>query len=438
MGTSPYTDSSGAALPERYFGLVGRKLGHSYSPRIHARFSEVPYRLIELEPEQLGDFIRNERSWAGLNVTIPYKEDVLALADELSPAVQRIGAANTLVRRPDGSIFADNTDLFGIAWMIRDFCRSAYGAESAPAGAGAPKALVLGSGGASHAVVAALEDAGFSPVVISRSGEETYRTLAERHADAHLLINTTPVGMYPHCPTSVLSPELLGSLTGLTGLIDIVYNPQNTALTELARAQGIAHVASGLPMLVAQAHRASCLFQGMELDESLITETLERISREMRNIVLIGMPGVGKTSAGKRLARLAGRPFIDLDAAVEITCGVSPSEFITENGEEAFRIIETEEVARYGKESGLIIACGGGVVTRPENYAHLHQNGIIVMIDRPIESLSTRNRPITTAKGLEQLAAERMPIYREWADLVYTCSGSADEDAARLKEHFGL
>ena len=424
-----------AAAPDtRTFGLLGRKLGHSWSPRIHAHFSEVPYVLRELEPEELAGFVREDQSWRGLNVTIPYKRDVMELADELSSAARRLGAANTLVRRPDGSVLADNTDLFGFSWMLARFCERELGSRDALSGA---KALVLGSGGASRAVVAALEDAGMHPVVISRSGSETYATLVERHADAQLAVNTTPVGMYPAAPASPLADDVLAALPQLKGALDVVYNPQRTGLCLAAERLGIPSE-SGLAMLVAQALRSSELFQGTKLDESLVSQIEQELRAQFTNICFIGMPGVGKTSAGKRLARLARRPFVDMDDAFCIHTGMPASEYIPLHGEAAFRAVETELLADYGKQSGLVIACGGGVVTRPENYDLLHQNGTIVMLNRPLELLSTRNRPMSQQKGLERLAQERMPIYEAWADLRIDCSGSADADAVRVRELLGL
>ena len=242
------------------FGLLGRTLGHSWSREIHARLGSAPYALLELEPEEVAPFVR-EGAWRGLNVTIPYKREAALLADVRSAAVERIGAANTLVRADDGRIVAENTDVLGFAWMLERFCRERLGASAHDALAG-EKALVLGSGGASQAVVDALaHTVGARPVVISRTGEETYATLVERHADAVLLVNATPVGMFPRCPASPLPEADLAALAGLRGVLDVVYNPERTGLCLAAERLGLP-CESGLAMLVAQALYASELFQG--------------------------------------------------------------------------------------------------------------------------------------------------------------------------------
>lgn len=283
---------SAAHSPVTY-GLLGRTLKHSWSPQIHERLGTVPYELVELEPSELAAFVR-EGSWQGLNCTIPYKRDLVGLVDELRPNAKRIGAVNTLLHGPDGRVIGDNTDLFGFAWMLGRFCERHLGTRDALRGS---KALVLGSGGASKAVVAALEDAGAVPVVISRHGTNTYETIRERHADAALIVNTTPVGMYPNCPASPLPDKTLEALPGMQGVVDVVYNPERTGIMlDADRLQIPAE--SGLAMLVGQAWLSSCMWQGVELDEALIGSIERQITLQCRNIALIGMPGSGKTSAG--------------------------------------------------------------------------------------------------------------------------------------------
>lgn len=417
------------------FGLLGRKLGHSWSPRIHALMGSAPYGLFEREPEDVERFLREE-PWRGINVTIPYKRVAAEAADERSERVERLGVANTLVRKDDGTIYADNTDVLGFAWMLERFCL-----ERLDAGArellGGRKALVLGSGGASQAVQAALRDVEARVVVISRTGSETYDTLVDRHSDAVLVVNTTPVGMFPNCPASPLSDEQLAGITELRAVLDVVYNPERTGLCLAAERLGLPFE-SGLAMLVAQAWYSSARFQGRDLDKGLIGEVERDLQARSRNVILIGMPGSGKTSAGRRLARMTGRPFVDLDDCFLVDHGMTPAECITSRGEEAFRALETKSASTYASRSGLVIACGGGIVTQPRNYDILHQNGTIVMLDRPLDELSNDGRPLSQSRGIETLASERMGLYRSWADIVLTCTGTAAGDALVIRDLMNL
>lgn len=418
------------------FGLVGRTLGHSWSPQIHASLGSTPYELIELEPDEVTPFIR-EGSWRGLNVTIPYKRVAAEAADERSPRVEALGVANTIVRRDDGSVYADNTDVLGFSTMLDGFARDNFGADARSAFA-EKKALVLGTGGAARAVSYALrEHAGAQVAFVSRTGSSTYDRIEELHGDAALIVNTTPVGMYPNCPASPLEDGLIGRLANLEGVLDVVYNPMRTGICQQAER---AHLpfASGLPMLVWQALHASELFQGNTLDPSLANTIVADIRRQTENVIFIGMPGVGKTTCGRSLARLTRRPFIDLDDAFSVDTGISPAAFITTYGEEAFRARETAILKSYAARSGLIIACGGGVVTREENYPALHQNGTIVFIDRPLAELSIKGRPLSQTRGVEQLAAERMDLYRAWADHAVTCTGTPSGDAEMVRQLLGL
>ena len=420
---------------ETPFGLLGRSLSHSWSPRIHAVFGSSPYALFEREPDEVDDFVRNG-TWTGINVTIPYKRNAAALADEHTSRVRRLGVANTLVRQPDGTILAENTDVLGFAWMLGRFFDREVGVDAERALRGR-KALVLGSGGACQAARAALEDMGSRVVVISRSGEQTYETLANRHADAVLLVNTTPVGMYPDCPKSPLDDATLSRLTNLLGVLDVVYNPERTGLCLAAKRLGIP-AESGLAMLVSQAFFASELFQQTSLDESKIAVVESDLRKQTRNVALIGMPGSGKTAAGRRLSRLCRRPFVDLDDAFVVDHGMTPAECIRTQGEEAFRMLETQTTATYAARSGLVIACGGGIVTQPRNYDILHQNSTIVMLDRPLDELLVGDRPLSQSKGIETLARQRMGTYHEWADIELACTGSAAGDAIEIRRILDL
>lgn len=421
--------------PQTPYGLLGRKLGHSWSRPIHERLGSAPYSHIELEPEEVAPFIK-AGGWRGLNVTMPYKTDAARAADERSPRVEALGAANTLVRRADGSVFAENTDVLGFSWMLGRFCARELGLDAAEA-FGGKKALVLGSGGASQAVQASLSEIGAEVVVVSRKGKDNYGNLLARNADAALIVNTTPVGMYPDCPASPLPEGSLGGMDGLLGVLDIVYNPCRTKICLDAESHGIPSE-TGLAMLVSQAFFASELFQGRELDESLCEEILADLRRRTENIVLIGMPGAGKTSTGKRLAHTLGRPFVDIDEAIAQKTGRGAAEIIERDGEPAFRDIETEVTGEVASRSGLVVACGGGVVTRARNRDLLRQNGHVVMLDRPLDELSSKGRPMSRSKGVEQLARERMDAYRGWADLIVGCTGSADGDAELIIRRLGF
>ena len=424
------------AEPVAPYGLVGHPLGHSWSPQIHERLGSAPYALHDLGADEAAAFL-HDGAWRGLNVTIPHKRLAAELADVRSPAVERLGAANTLVRDEGGRIVAENTDVLGFSWMLARFCRERLGGSPSELLEGR-KVLVLGTGGAGTAVRDALENAaGAHAVTISRAGDQTYDTLAERHADAVLLVNTTPVGMFPRCPASPVDEEALSRLTGLRGVLDVVYNPTRTGLCLAAERLGIP-CESGLAMLVAQALYASELFQGRKLDDGLVGQIERDILAQTENVVLIGMPGAGKTSCGRALARLLGRPFVDLDEAIALETGRGAAQIIREDGEDAFRAVETEVTGRYAARSGLVVACGGGVVTREANYPLLHQNGRIVFLDRPVSELSSDGRPVSQAKGVERVAAERMGLYRAWADVTVSCTGTPAGDAESVRGLLGL
>ena len=427
--------TTAAAQKGAPFGLVGHPLGHSWSPKIHGMLGSTPYELHDLASDQVEDFIRSG-SWQGLNVTIPYKPVAARLADSCSERVRDLGVANTLVRRPDGTIFADNTDVLGFSWLLERFCRREFGIPAVEALAGRP-VCVLGSGGASAAVQSALRKVGASLSVISRTTDDSYGNFLARHAEVELLVNTTPVGMFPECPSSILSLDTMRRLTHLAGVLDVVYNPMRTGIYLNAEKLGVP-CETGLAMLVSQAFYSSELFQGKDLDDSVVDAILRSILDTTENVVLIGMPGSGKTTTGKRLARMLGRPFVDIDDAISQDTGRSSAQIIREDGEDAFREVETRVTGSYCARSGFVIACGGGVVTRSANYDLLRQNGRIVLIDRPIEQLGSNGRPMTQERGVEQLARERMGTYRSWADVTVRCTGSPAGDAQQARRLLGL
>jgi len=398
------------------FALLGEKLGHSFSPQIHGMLADYEYGLREVEKENLKDFLEN-CGLDGMNVTIPYKKNVLPYCAYLSDAVKRIGSANTLVKRDDGW-HAYNTDYFGFRYMVESCGYS-------PAG---KKAVVMGAGGASLAVCTALEDMGAAEiVVISRKGENNYNNL-HLHADAEMLVNATPVGMYPHTGEAAAS---LDSFPNLKAVFDIVYNPSRTELMLQAEKKGLIH-RSGLSMLVAQAHKAAEYFLDREIPKSRIEEILSVLEAQLENIVLIGMPGCGKSSIGRALAELTGRKFVDADEYLMEKYGMFAGDMIVEKGEEFFRGAETEVLSELGKQSSLIIATGGGCVTRARNYPQLHQNGRIFWIKRNLEELPTEGRPLSQRNSLSELYEKRKTLYESFADAIIENDGSIDSAAAKI------
>ena len=397
-------------------GLLGRKLGHSYSPQIHGLLGDYSYDLFEKEPDELASFLNNG-DFTGINVTIPYKKDVIPYLDALSPAAQKIGSVNTIVRRADGSLFGHNSDYFGFVSLVK---HSGIAVEG-------KKVLVLGSGGTSNMVVTALRDLGAAPVVISRSGENNYDNL-HLHANASVIVNATPVGMYPN---TGVSPIDLRRFPALTGVLDVIYNPAKTQLLLDAEKLGIPHE-NGLWMLVAQAKEAAEYFTGKKLPDSCIEKIHGILSRQMKNVVLIGMPGCGKSTIGNLLARKLGRKFVDADEEIIQLAGKSIPEIFAQDGEEIFREWETMALEHLGKQSGLVIATGGGCVTRQRNYPALHQNGSIVWLERDLSLLPTDGRPLSQSNRLEEMYAVRKPLYEAFADVRVANTGSPENTVTEI------
>lgn len=397
-------------------GLLGRKLGHSYSPQIHGLLGDYSYDLFEKEPEELASFLK-DGDFTGINVTIPYKKDVIPYLDALSPAAQKIGSVNTIVRRADGSLFGHNSDYFGFVSLVK---HSGIAVEG-------KKVLVLGSGGTSNMVVTALKDLGAAPVVISRSGENNYGNL-HLHSDASVIVNATPVGMYPN---TGVSPIDLRRFPALTGVLDVIYNPAKTQLLLDAEKLGIPHE-NGLWMLVAQAKEAAEYFTGKKLSDDMIARIHHKLSRQMKNIVLIGMPGCGKSTIGTLLAETLGRTFVDADAQIVQMAGKSIPEIFAQDGEDAFRQWESDALAHLGKQSGLVIATGGGCVTRQRNYPALHQNGSIVWLERDLSLLPTDGRPLSQSNRLEEMYAVRKPLYEAFADVRVANTGSPENTVTEI------
>lgn len=401
------------------YGLLGRKLGHSYSPQIHALLGDYEYRLFEVEPQDLEAFLK-KREFGGINVTIPYKKDVLPYLSGISDNAKRIGAVNTIIVKEDGGLYGDNTDYDGFLCLVQ---KSGFQVKG-------KKALVLGTGGASLPISAVLSDLGAREVVfISRSGENNYQNLS-RHADADFIVNTTPVGMYPN---NLKAPLSLSDFPSLSGVLDIVYNPQKTKLILDAERLGIPAY-SGLLMLVAQGKRAAELFLGHDIPDSETDRIFKKLSTEMQNIVLVGMPGCGKTTVGKALAEQLNRPFFDADEEILKRTGKSAEAWIEACGEAVFRQKETEVLESLCKQSGTVIATGGGAVTVPENADILRQNSIVFFINRDVSALPVEGRPLSKATALSEMYEVRLPMYRSVCDYEIAADGSVEAVVRRILE----
>ena len=399
-------------------GLLGEKLGHSYSPEIHKMLAGYEYRIYERCAEELEGFIRGGE-WDGLNVTMPYKKAVIPFCDELGERARLSGSVNTLVRRADGSIYGDNTDMFGFESLLR-----VNGID--PAGT---KALVLGSGGACASVRAVLDSLGAETVVISRRGEDNYNNL-ERHRDAELIVNSTPLGMYPNNGAQAVD---LTAFPDCRAVLDIVYNPARTALLLQAEKLGIKN-AGGLHMLVAQAKRSSELFTGARIDDAEIDRVERALMHRMMNIVLVGMPGCGKTTIAGIIGKMTGRPVQDLDTLIEQRAGITIPEIFARSGEEGFRALETQIITEAGAQSGTVIATGGGSVTRLENYAPLHQNAVIFWLQRDIDKLPRDGRPLSARADLNEMFRRRAPMYSAFADMTADNNGTPEAAAEMILE----
>lgn len=391
-------------------GLLGKKLGHSYSPQIHGHLGKYSYDLFEVQPEELGDFLQNGR-FTGLNVTIPYKKDVLPYCQELSPRAKALGAVNTIVRRKDGTLIGHNTDYFGFQSMLQ---KSGLSVTN-------KKVLVLGSGGASVTAVSVLQEQGAEVIVISRSGDNNYGNL-HKHTDAALIVNATPVGMYPH---TGISPLDLNQFPNLEGVLDIVYNPARTQLLLDAEKRGLV-TENGLWMLVAQAKESAEWFTNAQIDDAVISRIHCILRQQMENLILIGMPGCGKSTIGKLLAKRMGKIFVDADEEIIAFAGRSIPDIFAQEGESGFRELETKILAELGKRSGLVIATGGGCVTQDRNYPLLHQNGTILWIQRDIDQLPTEGRPLSHKDKLAGMYDVRKPMYEKFADKTYKNESTLD------------
>ena len=397
-----------------FFGLVGGKLGHSYSKLIHERLHTCEYHLVELPPEELASYIR-ARAFTGLNVTIPFKQAVIPLCDRLTDDARRIGAVNTLFFDRDGALTGDNTDLYGMKKMLAGFDLSGK------------TALVLGAtGGTGKTAVCALNDLGARVIPVSRGGEVNYDTVYETRAD--FLINTTPVGMYPDILSSPINPN---QIPGLTGVADVIYNPTRTLLLQKSEEAGH-RTAGGLSMLVYQAAKAAERFLGKPLEPGRVEETLSWIARETRSIALIGMPGSGKSPVARYVAERLGRTLLDIDQIIESRLGPIPDIF-ARDGEARFRELEAQVIREAALARGAVIATGGGAVLREDNRQLLRANAFVVELQRPLSELATGGRPLSSGlDALQKMQVARAPLYLAARDVGIPLCSIPEETAEEV------
>lgn len=407
------------------YGLIGEHLKHSYSCEIHAQIADYEYELHEIPPSGLGGFLK-KREFNAINVTIPYKQDVIPYLDEISDTAKRIGAVNTIVNR-NGRLYGDNTDFAGMLALAKHIGVDMKGR----------KVLILGTGGASKTGHALAEYMGAQSVFyVSRSGKDgsiTYEQAVTEHSDAQIIINATPVGMFPKQDGR---PIDISAFPKLEGVIDAIYNPLRTNLILDAQERGIP-AEGGLYMLSAQAVHASAVFRDIPLDESLVDKAFKSVKNDKQSIVLIGMPSSGKTTVGRILAEKCGKQLADTDEYIVRKIGMPISDFFAKHGEAEFRKIEKETVAELSATGGRIIATGGGAVLDTENVRALKQNGVLVFLDRRPENLiATDDRPLASRRSaLEKLYAERYDIYCAAAELHIDANTTPEAEAdAILKE----
>ncbi len=408
---------------ELTYGCIGEHLPHSFSREIHEQIGGYAYALKELTPEELPLFMA-ARAFRGINVTIPYKQAVIPFLDDIDETARAIGAVNTVVNR-NGKLFGYNTDLDGLTRLVRRTGLDLSG----------KKVLVPGTGGTSRTASFAAEKLGAREILrVSRTGREgslTYGDVLRNHTDAEIILNTTPCGMYPEPEAQ---PLPLDPFTRLQGVVDVIYNPLRSRLVLDARSRGIP-AEGGLYMLVAQAVRASEHFLDTVYPEDLADRIYERILRRKENVVLIGMPGSGKSAVGRILSEKTGKPLADTDRLIVEKAGKSIPDIFRENGEPAFRDLESEVVREVSKQGGQVISTGGGAVLRPENVTALRQNGRLFWLDRnPDDLIPTDDRPLAdTEAKMKQLYLEREPVYRAAADEVIHVNGTPEDTAGEIE-----
>lgn len=408
------------------YGLIGEKLGHSFSPDIHKRLATSDYTLKEIPREALGEFL-TKKEFKAVNVTIPYKQDVIPYLHYISDAARDIGAVNVIVNK-DGLLYGYNTDFYGLKALVLKTAGDISG----------KRVLILGTGGTSRTALAVAKALGASRVDrVGRTAKEgcvTYPFAYEHLSDSEIIINTTPVGMYPECDAA---PVDINIFPNLQGVVDVVFNPISTNLVLSARAKGIPAM-GGLYMLVYQAVAASELFADVKYDQSIIDDIYRELKVSKQNIVLSGMPGCGKSTVGRLLAQEMSREFYDIDEEIVKQTGTEITEIFKTQGEKVFRDMETETAKKLSKLSGVVISCGGGTVLRDENVNALRRNGVICFIDRPLDQLvPTEDRPLALSRAdIEKRYNERIDRYTSTCDIRVSVEGEANSVAQKIRKEF--
>ena len=399
------------------FCVIGKSLPHTFSPEIHSLFG-LNYGVVELpDVSQLKHFVRNN-DYKGFNVTIPYKMDIITMLDIVSKTALEVGAVNTVVKK-EGQLYGYNTDVEGVLYALKHAGIEYYG----------KKVVILGSGGTSHTVKYALQNKAREIIVVSRTGKVNYNNIYDIK-DIDVIINTTPVGMYPNTDPA---PVDLEKLPSVKGVFDAIYNPLKTTLLLKAEELGLKY-ANGLGMLVEQARLARDIFLDEKSDESLTTNVLDILYKRKRNIVFIGMPGSGKTTFGKAIANELGKEFIDTDEEIVKREGMSIPDIFATKGESYFRELEMQVVRDVTLGFNKVISTGGGVPLNVDNRTNLRHNGFVILVDRPVESLETDGRPLSIAMDLKEMQERRMPIYNKIKDAEIFCDGNIANTLERIRE----
>ena len=410
------------------YGCIGEKLTHSFSKEIHNLLFDYDYKIQEIPKGELHGFM-TKKDFKAINVTIPYKQDVIPYLDFVSDTARNIGAVNTIVNR-DGKLYGYNTDFSGMTALIK---KQGIKIKN-------KTVLVLGSGGTSKTAVAVAKTLGAKQVVrVSRTAKEdciTYDDMYAGYADAQVIINTTPCGMYPNI---IGEPVNIDRFVRLEAVVDAIYNPLRSNLVVKAKQRGI-NTIGGLYMLVAQAAHAAELFVETKVPTETVDAVYHAIVKQKQNIVLVGMPSSGKTTIGKKLADKLSMQFIDTDKEIEKLSGKTIPEIFKESGESGFRDIESSVISKVPAKQNCIIATGGGAILREQNVITLKGNGIIYFIDRPVQMLiTTEDRPLSSNRDeLVKRYNERYDIYCSVADKKVLNDGKIQTVIDEIKEDFNL